>query len=111
MNSPLVMPEEYWANSMLSVARHYGHINYAGHIYIICDKTGRDIFELSEEAHREGRDKAIAPGEPCDLVREDLIPAYRTLGRDRMIALLKQGLEADEIKAEAERIKHSYEKY
>lgn len=98
------MTEEYWANSMLSVARHCGQIHYAYHTYTICDKNGRDIFELSEEAFREGRDKAIAPGEPCDLVREDIIPAYRALGRDRIIALLKEGLGADEINAEAKKV-------
>ena len=59
--------------------------------YVICDKQGRDIFECSIIAEREGRDKAIEPGEPADLVDTRYIPAYRALGRDRFIKWLKDG--------------------
>ena len=65
---PLLMPEEIWANSQLSIARHYGRINMNGREYIICDKTGRDIFQLSAIAEKQGKQKAIEPGEPADLV-------------------------------------------
>ncbi len=95
---PLIMTEEYWANTYFSIARHFGCIQYNDSEYIIVNKEGRDIFECSRIADKEGRDKAIEPGEPCDLCRVDLVPAYRTLGRDRIIELLKQGKEADEIK-------------
>lgn len=96
---PLLMTEEFWANSPLSVARHYGGIKIQGREYIICDKTGRDIFQLSAIAERQGKQKAIEPGEPADLVLKSLLPAYRKLGRDRIIALIKEGKTEKEIKA------------
>ena len=101
MNPPILMTEEYWANSHLSIARHYGQIKFNGSHYIIVDKLGRDIFECSAIAEREGREKAIEPGEPCDLVRTDMVPAYKALGRDRIIGLLKEGRSAKEINAAA----------
>lgn len=101
MNEPYLMTEEYWADSMFSVVRYTGSIQFNGRLYTIVDKHGRDIYECSTIAAREGREKAIEPGEPCDLVREDLIPAYRALGRDGIIALLKEGKSVDEIKAAA----------
>ena len=94
---PLLMAEEYWKNSMFSIARHYGQVNINGHRYVIVNKEGKDIFECSAEAEAAGREMAIEPGEPCDLVRSDLVPAYRKLGRDRIIELLKQGKDAEEI--------------
>lgn len=102
---PLIMTEEYWANSQLSVARYYGGIKIQGREYIICDKTGRDIFQLSAIAHRQGKQKAIEPGEPADLCLKSLLPAYRKLGRDRIIALIEQGKTEEEIKAIAKSIK------
>lgn len=98
-NYPLLMTEEFWVNSPLSVARHYGRIKLQGREYIICDKTGRDIFQLSAIAHRQGKEKAIEPGEPADLVLKSLLPSYRKLGRDRIIALIKEGKTEKEIKA------------
>ena len=102
---PLIMAEEYWKESMFSFARHFGQIDINGHQYIIVNKEGKDIFECSAEAKDAGRDMAIEPGEPCDLVRSDLVPAYRKLGRDRIIELLKQGKDAKEIKAIAKAAK------
>ena len=69
------MIEDFWAMSQLSLARHYGKINFNGREYWIVNKDGIDIFVLSIMAEKEGRDKAIEPGEPCDLVLRDLIPA------------------------------------
>ena len=102
---PLIMTEEYWANSQLSVARYYGQLRFMGREYIICDKTGRDIFQLSAIAERQGRQKAIEPGEPADLCLKSLLPAYRKLGRDRIIALIEEGKTEKEIKAIAKSIK------
>lgn len=96
---PLIMTEEFWVNSQLSVARYYGQIKFMGREYIICDKTGRDIFQLSAIAERQGKQKAIEPGEPADLVLKSLLPAYRKLGRDRIIAIIEQGKTEKEIKA------------
>ena len=99
INAPLLMTEEFWANSQLSIARYYGEIIFCGRKYIIVDKHGRDIYELSAIADREGREKAIEPGEPADLVLSTLKMAYRKLGRERIIALIKEGKTEDEIKA------------
>ena len=95
----LCMAEAYWANSPLSVVRHTGRIEFRGAKYIIVDKRGWDVFECSLEAERLGRDKAIEPGEPCDLIWEGLRPAYRALGRDRIMELLKDGNGFEEIEA------------
>ena len=98
-NYPLLMTEEYWANSQFSVARYYGGINISGQEYIIVDKLGRDLWECSKIAEKEGRDKAIEGGEPADLILATLQKAYRKLGRDRIIELIKEGKTEKEIKA------------
>lgn len=86
---PICMSEEFWANSQFSVARYYGRIKVGGHEYVIVNKDGKDIFECSVEAEREGREKAIDPGEPADLCRRDFVPLYRKLGRGRFLEILK----------------------
>ena len=58
-NAPLLMTDEFWANSQLSIARYYGEIILDGRKYIIVDKLGRDLFECSAIADKEGREKAI----------------------------------------------------
>lgn len=97
------MTEEYWANSQFSVARYYGGIEFDGRKYIIVDKLGRDLWECSKIAEKEGRDKAIEAGEPADLILATLQEAYRKLGRDRIIALIKEGKTEAEIKALAKK--------
>ena len=101
--APLLMSEEFWANSQLSIARYYGEIIFNGRKYIIVDKYGRDIYECSAIAEREGREKAIEPGEPADLILSTLRFAYRKLGRERIIALIKDGKTEDEIKSMAKK--------
>ena len=98
-NAPLLMTEEFWANSQLSIARYYGEIVFDGRKYIIVDKLGRDLFECSAIADKEGMEKAIEPGEPADLILSTLRFAYRKLGRERIIALIKEGKTEEEIKA------------
>ncbi len=85
----ILMNEEYWANSQFSIARYTGAINLDGHRFVIVDKTGKDIFELSAIAEKEGREKAVEPGEPCDLIRTDFIPLYKKYGRDKFVEVLK----------------------
>lgn len=102
-NAPLLMTEEFWANSQLSIARYFGGVTFEGRKYIIVDKLGRDLFECSDIADKEGREKAIEPGEPADLVLSTLRFAYRKLGRDRIIALIKEGKTEAEIKALAKK--------
>jgi len=87
--APICMTEEFWANSQLSIARYYGHITFSGHEYWILDKRGRDLFECRAIADKDGRTKAIEPGEPADLVRQDFLKVYRELGRDRFLQILK----------------------
>lgn len=94
----IVMTEEYWANSMLSIARYYGKIAVDGYEYIIVDKRGHDIFECSHEAQKAGREKAIEPGEPCDLCRVDFVPIYRKLGREEFLRFLKENPQIDSVK-------------
>ena len=93
---PICMSEEYWANSHFSIARYYGRIKVGGHEYIIVNKEGKDIFECSIEADKAGREKAIEPGEPCDLCRMDFVPTYRRLGRDRFLQVLKDNNSASD---------------
>ena len=90
---PICMAEEYWANSYFSVARYYGGIQMNHHSYKIVNKEGITLFELSDpdSEHYVGDDnKAIEPGEPADLVREDFIPYYKSLGREAFIKVLEE---------------------
>ena len=89
-NIPICMSEEYWANTQLSIARHYGGVQLNGHEYYIVDKLGRDLWECSVAPDRAGSDKAIPAGEPADLVRKDFIPYYKKLGRDKFLEVLKE---------------------
>lgn len=93
---PICMAEEYWANTCLSVARHYGRVKVGGHEYIIVNKDGKDIFECSIEAEKAGREKAIEPGEPADLCRKDFVTYYRRLGREKFLEVLKFYPHADD---------------
>ena len=92
------MTEEYWATSQFSIARYYGRIKVGGIEYIIVNKEGKDVFELSVEAEKAGREKAIEPGEPCDLIDKRYQPIYRKVGRDKFIEWVKDGLELKQMK-------------
>ena len=93
-NAPIAMAEDYWANSQFSVARYYGGIQMNQYSYKIVNKEGITIFELSDPENEhyvgDGDEKAIKPGEPADLVREDFIPYYKSLGRDAFIKVLEE---------------------
>lgn len=94
------MTEAYWAGSQLFVARYSGSIKAFGQTYIIVDKEGRDLEELSITAHNKDDSSGylIAPGEPCDLIDVRLQPHYRRLGRERILALLSSGATLQDIK-------------
>ena len=96
---PLLITEECWANSPLSVVRYTGEIRFYGHEYIIVNKDGKDIYQCSAEAHKAGRAKAIEPGEPCDLVLKSLVRVYKKLGRDVLIEKIKSGMSVKELLA------------
>ena len=101
----IVMTEQYWANSMFSIARYYGKISVGGFDYVIVDKRGHDIFECSIEAEKAGREKAIEPGEPCDLCRVDFVPIYRKLGREQFLKFIQENTDINTAKAARERLK------
>lgn len=82
------MTEQFWKNSQFSIVRHYGQMKLDGHIYVIINKEGKDIFECSAEAEKAGRDKAIEPGEPCDLCRTDFVKYYKKMGRKKFLDTL-----------------------
>lgn len=103
----IVMTESYWANTHFSVARYSGRIAVGGQEYVIVDKRGHDIFECSLEAQKAGREKAIEPGEPADLVRRDFIPIYRKLGRERFLKFLKDNPDVFTVKQAKERLKNA----
>ena len=90
----ILMEEEYWRTSQFSIAKYYGAIRLkiGGETieYVIVNKEGKDIFECSLEAEKAGRDKAIEPGEPADLVDKRYVPAYRIMGREAFIKMLEE---------------------
>ncbi len=94
----ILMTEEYWRSSPFSIVRHYGRIKIDGKNYVIVNKEGKDVFECSLEADREGREKAIEPGEPCDLIDERYIEIYRKAGREQFIEMVENGYELNGMK-------------
>ena len=101
----IVMTEQYWANSQLSFVRYTGRVRIDGQEYVIVDKRGHDIFECSREAQKAGREKAIEPGEPCDLCRTDFVKIYRQLGREQFLRFIQENPDIDTAKAARERLK------
>lgn len=90
----ILMVEGYWRNSQFSIAKYYGAINVKisneNIEYVIVNKEGKDIFECSEEAQKAGREKAIEPGEPVDLIDRRYIPVYRKMGREAFIKMIQE---------------------
>lgn len=102
---PLAMAEQFWANSQLSMARYYGQIKLGPYVYVIVNKDGKNIFQCSLEAAKAGREKAIEPGEPADLVRTDVLKYYRKLGRDGFLKFCKENPDVWTEKQIKERLK------
>ena len=92
MAKQILLPEEVWRNSQLSIARHYGGVTVNGEKYIIVNKEGKDLFECTHEANMLGRSVAIPAGEPADLIMAKYQKEYRKLGRNEF--LRQHGLEA-----------------
>lgn len=90
----ILMEEEYWRTSQFSIAKYYGavNVNIDGEkiVYFIVNKEGKDIFECSKEAEKAGRENAIEPGEPADLVDCRYIPAYSKMGREAFIKMIEE---------------------
>ena len=87
--SPILMTEEYWKESQLSIASHFGLIRFNGHNYIIVNKEGIDVLTLSCMPEYKDKKNVIEPGEPCDLLLESFQPIYKELGREAFIRMLK----------------------
>ena len=94
----ILMTGDVWRNSQLSIAKYYGGIKLNGYEYVIVNKDGKTLRECSREAQRLGKQKAIEECEPADLIRKDFIPAYKRLGRNRFIELLKSDTPLSKIK-------------
>ena len=96
--SAIIMSEEYWANTHLSVARYYGGIKIKRNEYKIVNKDGITLEELSDprSKHYVKEGKAIPAGEPADLILKSWVPVYRKLGREKTIEIVKRGLSLKE---------------
>jgi|UPI00046A30C2 hypothetical protein len=104
MKAPILMTEEYWRNSHLSIARYYGQIQFNGNVYVIVNKRGITIFDLSDpkSEHYVGDGAmAIPPGDPADLVLISWAPVYKAVGRKRIIEMIEQGITLEEAEREA----------
>jgi hypothetical protein len=73
----IVAVKEYWQNSQMSVARHYGGIRINGAEFVIVNKHGKTVFETSIDAN-----------EPADLIDERYIKLYKMYGRQAFLDLL-----------------------
>lgn len=100
-DGPILMTEEFWADTHFSIVRYTGQMKFNGKNYIIVNKYGITIFELSDpnSKHFVGKNKmAIEPGEPCDLVLVEWVPVYKALGREKTIELVKQNVSLEDAK-------------
>lgn len=97
---PVIITEEHWSNSILNIARYTGCINFNGRQYYIVNKNGITILELSnpKSKYYVGMGKAIPPGDPCDLCREDWVKLYRKLGREKILEVVNLGMSISEVK-------------
>lgn len=86
----ILMTEEFWASTQLSIVRYTGQVKMNGVLYIIVNKDGKDLFECSCEAEREGREMAIPPGETCDLIDARFQKYYRKMGREKFMKWLQE---------------------
>lgn len=92
----IIYPEEYWMNSIFSIARYYGGCTIKGKDYIIVNKEGKSMRDLADKANLG--DVLIPAGEPADLILVEWQPIYRALGRDAFIEHLKTNQDLEEAK-------------
>lgn len=99
-NKLVLMTAEYWTTSVFSVAKYAGGVSFRGVDYLVVNKEGVTVFELSDPTskHYVNGDMVIQPGEPMDLVREDWIPVYKALGREKIMELLDKKVSLEEAK-------------
>jgi hypothetical protein len=99
----IIYPKEYWANSHLSIARHYGGCRINDKGYIIVNKEGVSMSELMDKA--KIGDVLIPAGEPADLILKEWQPIYRALGRDAFIEHLKINQDLEKAKKYVKQLK------
>jgi hypothetical protein len=99
----IIYPEEYWANSHLSIARYYGGCTINSKEYIIVNKEGVSLRKLADKA--ELGDVLIPKGEPADLILKEWQPIYRALGRDAFMEHLETNLDLKEAKKYVKQLK------
>ena len=85
---PVLMTEEVWRETQLSIAARTGVIKLKDKIYKVVNREGKDLAECSLEAEQRGDNIAIPAGEPADLIRADFQPCYRALGRTGFLKVL-----------------------
>ena len=81
----IIVTKEFWMSNQLSIARFYGRIKFEGYEFLI-----------------------LPPKD--DLVREDWIPIYKTLGRERTINMVKHGVSLNDAKNAIKKIKERKKK-
>jgi hypothetical protein len=99
----IIYPEEYWMNSQLSIARHYGGCTINGKEYVIVNKEGVSMRKLADKA--KIGDVLIPKGEPADLILKEWQPIYRALGRDAFIEHIKTNQDLKEAKKYVKQLK------
>ncbi len=92
----IIYPREYWMNSQLSIARHYGGCIIKGKKYVIVNKEGVSMRELVDNAKLG--DVLIPASEPADLILAEWQPIYKALGRDKFIEYIKEHNDLKEAK-------------
>lgn len=99
----IIYPEEYWMNSIFSIARYYGGCTIKGKDYIIVNKEGESMRDLADKAKLG--DVLIPEGEPADLILVEWQPIYRALGRDTFIEYIKTNQDLKEAKKYVKQLK------
>lgn len=91
MKPPILMRYEYWRNSMFSFVRMIGAVEWLGKIYVIVNKDGITLDELTDPESKyylgDDAEVYIPHGEPSDLVMKEWVPIYKALGREKMLEL------------------------
>lgn len=98
----ILYTEEHWRYSPLSIVKHYGTVRIQNKEFILVNKEGKDVFECTAEAEKEGREMAIPPGEPCDLIDRTYQPIYRQVGRGKFLEMVMAGMDLEKMKKHLE---------
>lgn len=84
----LVWQEKDLKGPVAQSAFHYGVARVNGFPFTLCNYDGTTFWE-----------SGLKQENPCDLVRDDMIPVYRALGRTNFLQLENAGASAEELKS------------